>query len=140
MLPVNCRLSYLQIERPDAICCAYGCGSVETEHHAFHACASIYPIWSFHANAWGHFGVNFAWSSITQLDHFPTNARGAADKDVLQLLWHLFVAATLHLVWREHNEVQYEGKVPLPELTWREITFLAWTSSVRRWLRLQDAD
>ena len=47
MLPVNCRFSYLQIERPDAICCANGCGSVETEHHAFHTCTSIYPIWSF---------------------------------------------------------------------------------------------
>ncbi|ETV89773.1 hypothetical protein H310_15398, partial [Aphanomyces invadans] len=26
MLPVNCRFAHLQVERPDAICCAYGCG------------------------------------------------------------------------------------------------------------------
>ncbi|KAF0709955.1 Aste57867_5693 [Aphanomyces stellatus] len=26
MLPVNCRFAYLQVERPDAILCAYGCG------------------------------------------------------------------------------------------------------------------
>ncbi|KAF0706607.1 hypothetical protein As57867_006709, partial [Aphanomyces stellatus] len=31
MLPVNCRFAYLQVERPDAICCTYGCVQVETQ-------------------------------------------------------------------------------------------------------------
>ena len=36
MLPVNSRFYYLQPSQPTAVCCAYGCGAVETEHHAFH--------------------------------------------------------------------------------------------------------
>ncbi|RHZ02816.1 hypothetical protein DYB31_007342 [Aphanomyces astaci] len=132
MLPVNCRFAHLQLERPDAICCAYGCGAVETQYHAFHACPHIHPVWSFHRDAWRRYGVSFAWSTI--------NASGDRHKDALQTLWILLTASTLHLIWTEHNKVQYESATPLPSAAWNELSFLGWTMSVRRWLRLQDPD
>ncbi|RHY75448.1 hypothetical protein DYB30_006450 [Aphanomyces astaci] len=140
MLPVNCRFAHLQLERPDAICCAYGCGAVETQYHAFHACPHIHPVWSFHRDAWRRYGVSFAWSTISDLDLFTVNASGDRHKDALQTLWILLTASTLHLIWTEHNKVQYEDKTPLPPTAWNELSFLGWTMSVRRWLRLQDPD
>ena len=140
MLPVNCRFFYLQAERPDAICCAYGCGVVETQHHAFHACPHIHPVWSFHRDAWRRYGVNFSWSTISDLDLFSVNAHGDRHKDALRTLWVLLTATTLHLIWTEHNKVQYEAATPLPTHVWTELSFLGWTMSVRRWLRLQDTD
>ncbi|ETV63580.1 hypothetical protein H257_19494 [Aphanomyces astaci] len=139
MLPVNCRFAYL-LERPDAICCAYGCGGVETQHHAFHACPQIHPVWTFHRDAWRCYGVTFSWSTISDLDLFTVNARGHHHQDALKTLWILLIASTLHLIWTEHNKVQYEAATPLPPPAWNELSFLGWTMSVRRWLRLQDPD
>ena len=36
--------------------------------------------------------------------------------------------------------MQYDDKDPLPSDVWEELTFLGWTTSLRRWLRLQDPD
>ncbi|RHY60109.1 hypothetical protein DYB30_005852 [Aphanomyces astaci] len=140
MLPVNCRFAYLQVERPDVICCAYGCGGVETQHHAFHACPQIHPVWTFHRDAWRCYGVTFSWSTISDLDLFTVNARGHHHQDALKTLWILLIASTLHLIWTEHNKVQYEAATPLPPPAWNELSFLGWKMSVRRWLRLQDPD
>ncbi|OQR83403.1 hypothetical protein ACHHYP_14755 [Achlya hypogyna] len=140
MLPVNCRFSYLQAQDPSAVCCTYGCGAVETQYHALRACARVQALWAFHAGAWANFGVDFGWSRITQLDHFPVNTRGLPHIEALQTLWLLLVGATLHFVWRDHNAVQYEALEPPPVHAWQETSFLAWTASIRRWLRLQDPD
>ncbi|RLO09020.1 hypothetical protein DYB28_012513, partial [Aphanomyces astaci] len=71
----------------------------------------------------------------------PGDAMGGdRHKDALQTLWILLTASTLHLIWTEHNKVQYEDKTPLPPTAWNELSFLGWTMSVRRWLRLQDPD
>ncbi|ETV75237.1 hypothetical protein H257_10431 [Aphanomyces astaci] len=37
------RFAHLQLECPDAICCAYGCGAVETQYYAFHAYLHTHP-------------------------------------------------------------------------------------------------
>jgi exonuclease III len=140
MIPVNCRFAHLQVERPDAICCAYGCGAVETQHHAFHACPQIYSVWSFHRAAWQRYGVSFAWSTMADLDLFTVNERGGHLKDAIKTLWILLTASTLHLIWTKHNKVQYEDATPLPSYAWNELSFVGWTMSVRRWLRLQDPD
>ncbi|RHY71906.1 hypothetical protein DYB34_012972, partial [Aphanomyces astaci] len=140
MLPVNCRFAYLQVERPDAICCTYGCGQVETQHHAFHACPRIHPVWSFHRDAWRPFGAPFTWSTISDLDLFTVNSRGDRHKDAVKTLWILLTASTLNLIWTQHNKVQYEDANPLPLPQWFELSFLGWMTSVRRWLRLQDHD
>ncbi|RHY88949.1 hypothetical protein DYB35_009494 [Aphanomyces astaci] len=140
MLPVNCRFAYLQVERPDAICCTYGCGQVETQHHAFHACPQIHPVWSFHRDAWRPFGAPFTWSTISDLDLFTVNSRGDRHKDAVKTLWILLTASTLNLIWTQHNKVQYEDANPLPLPQWFELSFLGWMTSVRRWLRLQDHD
>ncbi|ETV71808.1 hypothetical protein H257_12952 [Aphanomyces astaci] len=124
MLPVNCRFAYLQVERSNVICCAYGCGGVETQHHAFHACPLIHRVWAFHSDAWRCYGVTFSWSTISDLDLFTVNARGHHHQDALKTLWILFIASTLHLIWSEHNK----------------LSFLGWKMSVRRWLRLQHPD
>ncbi|KAF0691478.1 Aste57867_17304 [Aphanomyces stellatus] len=65
MLPVKCHFAYLQVERPDAICCTYGYVQVETQRHAFHECATISPVWTFHQDAWSRFGVSFSWLAIS---------------------------------------------------------------------------
>ncbi|ETV98930.1 hypothetical protein H310_08417 [Aphanomyces invadans] len=91
MLPVNCRFAHLQVERPDAICCAYGCGRVETQHHALHACPQIHPVWAFHRGAWGHYGVSFSWSTISDPDLFEVNQVGDPHKEALGILWRLLV-------------------------------------------------
>ncbi|OQR85196.1 hypothetical protein THRCLA_23051 [Thraustotheca clavata] len=65
MLPVNARFDYLQTIQPAAICRAYGCDAVETQHHAFQDCPRIRPLWDFHSTAWDCFGVDFNWSSIS---------------------------------------------------------------------------
>ncbi|KAF0688865.1 Aste57867_19588 [Aphanomyces stellatus] len=140
MLPVNCRFAYLQVERPDAICCTYGCVQVETQRHAFHECATISPVWTFHQDAWSRFGVSFSWLGISDLDRFSVNANGDRLKDALKTLWTLLTAATLHLIWTQHNLVQYEDAGALPPRAWTELSFLGWRASVRRWLRLQDPD
>jgi hypothetical protein len=140
MLPVNCRLVYLQVDRPDVICCAYGCGAVETQRHAFHDCPNIHPVWSFHREAWRRYGVTFSWSTISDLDHFAVSATYDHLKNALKILWVLLTASTIHIIWTEHNKVQHDGATPLPPSTWNELSFLGWTMSVRRWLRLQDPD
>jgi hypothetical protein len=140
MLPVNCRFAYLQVEQPAAICCAYGCGQVETQHHALYACPQVHPVWAFHRGAWSRFGVSFSWSTITDLDLFSVNDQSAHSKDALRILWTLLTASTLYLIWTEHNKVQYDDATPLPTLVWNELSFLSWMTSVRRWLRLQHPD
>ncbi|KAF0702722.1 hypothetical protein As57867_007729, partial [Aphanomyces stellatus] len=132
------RFAYLQVERPDAILCAYGCGQVETQHHAFHACAHVSPVWAFHRNAWSRFGVSFGWSTISDLDRFSVNVHGDRHKDALKTLWALLTASTLHLIWSERNKAQFEDAAVLPRRVWLELSFLGWMTSVRRWLRLQD--
>ncbi|KAF0711993.1 hypothetical protein As57867_004932, partial [Aphanomyces stellatus] len=127
-------------ERPDAICCTYGCVQVETQRHAFHECATISPVWTFHQDAWSRFGVSFSWLAISDLDRFSVNANGDRLKDALKTLWTLLTAATLHLIWTQHNLVQYEDAGALPPRAWTELSFLGWMASVRRWLRLQDPD
>ncbi|OQR88979.1 hypothetical protein ACHHYP_06536 [Achlya hypogyna] len=112
MLPVNCRFAYLQVTRPDAICCAYKCGAVETDLHAFSTCPKIHPIWAFHARAWRVYGVDFAWTRITQLGTFTVNDRG-----------HLLTAAVIYLIWTRHNKVQYEDHNKLPTTAWEELTY-----------------
>ncbi|OQR84340.1 hypothetical protein ACHHYP_13514 [Achlya hypogyna] len=140
MLPVNSRFAYLQVTDPNAVCCAYGCGAVETELHALHACATVQPMWLLHAQAWGVYGVSFDWARITQLDVFPTNTRGHRDKDAIRLLWQLLVGSALHLIWTQHNAVFYNNQGVLPPAAWEELSFLHWMASVRRWLRLQPSD
>ncbi|OQR88608.1 hypothetical protein ACHHYP_06725 [Achlya hypogyna] len=140
MLPVNYRVAYLQATNRSAVCCAYNCGAVETEHHALHACPVVQPLWHLHASAWVVYGVSFEWPSITQLDSFPTNARARNDKLAVQLLWHLLVGATLHLIWTLHNAVQYDNHSVPPPATLAELSFLHRMASVRRWLRLQPPD
>ena len=140
MLPVNSRFYYLQPTQTTAVCCAYGCGAIETEHHAFHQCHHVYPVWLFHAKAWRCYGVNFSWSTISNLDLFYVNQRGAPMKDAVFLIWSLLTASTLYTIWTQHNAVQYDNKNPLPSTAWEELTFLGWTASLRRWLRLQDPD
>ena len=140
MLPVNSRFAYLQVTQPNAVCCAYNCGAVETELHALHACPTVHPLWLFHGRAWGVYGVSFDWSNITQLDSFQANPRDPHDKEPLQLLWQLLVGATLYLIWTQHNAVYYHNQGVLPPSAWEELSFLHWMASVRRWLRLQPSD
>ncbi|KAF0712012.1 Aste57867_4939 [Aphanomyces stellatus] len=71
---------------------------------------------------------------------FSVNANGDRLKDALKTLWTLLTAATLHLIWTQHNLVQYEDAGALPPRAWTELSFLGWMASVRRWLRLQDPD
>ncbi|KAF0708783.1 Aste57867_6215 [Aphanomyces stellatus] len=118
MLPVNCHFAYFQVDRPHEICCAYGCGHVETQHHALHTCFHISPVWTFHRDAWSRFGVTFLWSTILDVNLFSVNEYGDRLKAALKTLWTLLMAAVLHLIWTEHNKA----------------------TSVRRWVRLQDPD
>ncbi|KAF0717289.1 Aste57867_2386 [Aphanomyces stellatus] len=138
ILLVNCRFAYLQVERPDAICCTYGCVQVESQRHAFHECATIITVWTFHQDAWSRFGVSFSWLAISDFDRFSVNANGDRLKDALKTLWTLLTAATLHFIWTQHNLVQYDDAGALPRRAWTELSFLGWMASVRRWLRLQD--
>ncbi|OQR88803.1 hypothetical protein THRCLA_10092 [Thraustotheca clavata] len=140
MLPVNSRFYYLQVAQPTAVCCAYGCGAVEAQLHAFHQCSHINHVWQFHARAWQCYGVNFEWSTVSNLDNFGVNHRGVELKSAIFLVWSPLTATVLHKIWTQHNAIQYNNKAPLPETTWYELTFLGWTTLVRRWLRLQDAD
>ncbi|KAF0708723.1 hypothetical protein AaE_013111 [Aphanomyces astaci] len=140
MLPVNSRFAYLQSTRPDAICCAYGCGAVETQSHAFYSCPHVHPIWTFHTASWSYFGVNFSWDSISDLDNFTVSPRSVPRKDALRILWSLLTATTVHLIWTQHNLIQYEHHTPLPPDAWHQLTFIGWMTSVRRWLRLQLPD
>ncbi|OQR82120.1 hypothetical protein ACHHYP_16377 [Achlya hypogyna] len=122
------------------LCCTYNCGAVETENHALHACSVIQPLWHLHACTWGVYGVSFEWYTLTQLDTFPTNARARNDKVAVQLLWHLLVGATLHLILAQDNSVYYDNHSIPPPATWAELSILYWMASVRRWLRLQPTD
>ncbi|RHY22711.1 hypothetical protein DYB32_009420, partial [Aphanomyces invadans] len=65
---------------------------------------------------------------------------GDDHKDALAVLWRLLVGSTLHLIWTQHNKVQYEASTPLPSLVWLELSYLGWMTSVRRWLPLEDPD
>ncbi len=138
MLPVNSRFSYKQVIDPAAITCTYGCGAVETEHHAFHTCNEVFPTWQFHAGAWRRFGVRFDWATITNIDAFTVNPAYGANKAALFKLWSLLTASILHTVWTQHNAIKYDCKHPWPRRVWEETTFIGWMASVRRWLRLQD--
>ncbi|ETV69955.1 hypothetical protein H257_14542 [Aphanomyces astaci] len=137
MLPVNSRFFYLQTTRPDAIYCTYGCGIIETQSHTFHSCHRVHPVWLFHASAWRRFGVTFSCESIFDVDSFAVNPCSVPRKDAIQLLWTHLVATILHLIWTQHNLIQYEDQPPLPPDAWHQLTFIGWMTSVRRWLRLQ---
>ncbi|OQS05017.1 hypothetical protein THRCLA_20734 [Thraustotheca clavata] len=116
----------------------YGCGAVETHQHAFHDCPRICTLWDFHSTALDCFGVDFNWSSISDLEVFMTNRLGSHHYDALYILWSLLVASLLHSIWVQHNFVQYEHRSPLSARTWTEHSFHAWTMSIGRWHRLQD--
>ncbi|OQR88776.1 hypothetical protein THRCLA_10110, partial [Thraustotheca clavata] len=133
MLPVNSRFGYLQASQPNAICCAYGCDEVETQLHAFYACPN-----AFHGAAWECFGVDFSWSSISDLEMFMTNHYGPQHYEALYTLWSLLCSSMLHSIWTQHNFVQYEKRRPIPTHVWVELSFQGWTMSIRRWLRLHD--
>ncbi|ETV85589.1 hypothetical protein H257_03297 [Aphanomyces astaci] len=113
---------------------------VETQHHAFHACPRIHPVWSFHRDAWRPFGAPFTWSTISDLDLFTVNSRGDRHKDAVKTLWILLTASTLNLIWTQHNKVQYTDASPLLLPHWFELSLLGWMPSVRRKLRLQDRE
>ncbi|RHY37861.1 hypothetical protein DYB38_006892 [Aphanomyces astaci] len=138
MLPVNSRFAYKQLTDPEAITCVYGCGNVETEHHAFHTCNEVFPTWQFHARAWRWFGVHFDWATISNIDSFNVSPTCAANKPALFKLWTLLTASVLHTIWTQHNAIKYDGKTPWPQRVWEETTFIGWMAAVRRWLRLQD--
>ncbi|KDO25358.1 hypothetical protein SPRG_09183 [Saprolegnia parasitica CBS 223.65] len=140
MLPVNSRFAYLQRQRPDAICCAYGCGAAESQQHAFYDCEVVHQVWALHAGAWRRFGVTFSWNTISDIDAFSVNGRGEPHKAALRVLWSLLTASLLHLIWKQHNGVQYEHKRAIPAAAWHDLSFVGWMASVRHWLRLQDAD
>lgn len=141
MLPVNSRFYYMQPAQSDAVCCVYDdCDAVETQHHAFHTCGHVYPLWTFHATAWRCYGVPFDWAAITNFDRFQVNARGAPHKDALFVLWSLLCASNLYSVWTQHNAIKYDDKSPLPCAAWQELSFISWTASIRRWLRQHDPD
>ncbi|OQR81393.1 hypothetical protein THRCLA_11774 [Thraustotheca clavata] len=86
MLPVNSRFYYLQVSQPTAVCCAYGCGAVETQLHVFHQCCHVHHVWQFHACAWQYYGVSFDWSTISDLDNFGVNHRGVELKSAIFLV------------------------------------------------------
>lgn len=141
MLPVNSRLFYLQPQQPDAICCVYtNCDAPENQHHAFHTCPRVYPLWRFHATAWRCFGVNFDWTTITNVDRFQVNEHGRQLQDTLFVLWALLCASNLHDIWTTHNAAKFESKEPPPPEIWPELSFIRWHASIRRWLRLQEVD
>ncbi|OQR84050.1 hypothetical protein THRCLA_23100 [Thraustotheca clavata] len=94
MLPVNARFGYLQttlrLSAADA---------VETQNYAFQDCPRIRALWDFHSTAWDCFGVDFNWSSISDLEMFMTNQLGSHHYDTLYILWSLLIASLLHSIW-----------------------------------------
>ncbi|ETW06592.1 hypothetical protein H310_02810 [Aphanomyces invadans] len=88
---------------------------------------------------WAAFTAKRVEAAKTARGH-DVNQVGDPHKEALGILWRLLVGATLHLIWAQHNKVQYEDATPLPYLAWTELSFLGWMTSVRRWLRLQDPD
>jgi hypothetical protein len=84
--------------------------------------------------------VSFAWVAIKNVDAFHVNHRGTPLKDALYILWSLLVGGTLHILWRQHNATKFDEKHLPPATVMQELTFNTWTTSIRRWLRLQEPD
>ncbi|OQR86320.1 hypothetical protein ACHHYP_10672 [Achlya hypogyna] len=140
MLPTNTRYQYCRGEDPDRVLCSHGCGAEETIQHALRACHVVDPLWRLHQAAWSTVGVKFTWYAITNIDQFGVTVVGAPLKHALYRLWVMLTGVTLHLAWQTRNNAKHRGQAPPPTHVLLNLAFVTWTTTVRRWIRLQDAD
>jgi len=140
MLPVHARYHYMRDHHPEIVLCSHGCGGEETIAHTLRDCAKVAPLWELHEAAWRGIGTDFNWALLANIDDVRFRGHGALFTAALLQLWIMLAGVTLHLMWQRRNYVKHRAQKMPPPHVLLDTTFVAWMTTVRRWMRLQEPD